>query len=174
MHRGRYPRRALSRVKSGILSHSYPPNTVVCLHSRENYRGQALWEGHLEDGFPEVGAELPCPPEWRLAPAVFSADVLLQCTGELPKGLFDRRQLWWGRRPGTQPSAVNRQLKEPLVHKHPRGVAVRQQVARAVELEIRPRTLARILRSHRQGSEKLSQRLDEEGHRVYGGPAQRL
>ena len=65
MHRGRYPRRALFRVKSGVLSHSYPLNTVVCLYSRENYRGQALREGHLEDGFPEVGAELPCPPEWR-------------------------------------------------------------------------------------------------------------
>src|SRR5829696_7026148 len=74
----------------------------------------------------------------------------------------------------SHPSAVNRQLEEPLVHKHPRGVAVRQQVARAVELEIRPRTLARILRSHRQGSEELSQRLDEKGHRVYGGTAQRL
>src|SRR5215212_10557132 len=98
----------------------------------------------------------------------------LQRTGELPKVLFDRRQLRWGRRPGTHPGAVDRQLEETLVHKHPGGVAVRQQVACAVELEIRPRTLARILRSHRQGSEKLSQRLDEEGHRVYGGPAQRL
>jgi hypothetical protein len=108
------------------------------------------------------------------APAVLSADVLLQRTGELPKRPFDRRQLWWSGRPGTQPGAVNRQLEEPLVHKHPRGVTVRQQVARAVELETRPRTLARILRSQRQGSEKLSQRLDEEGHRVYGGTAQRL
>jgi Stage II sporulation protein E (SpoIIE) len=43
------------------------------------------------------------------------------------------------------------------VHKHPRGVAVQQQVARAVELEIRPRTLARTLRSHRQGSDKVEE-----------------
>ena len=53
-----------------------------------------------------------------LAPAVISADMLLQRTGELPKGLFDRRQLWWGRRPGTQRSAVTRQLEETLVHKY--------------------------------------------------------
>ena len=56
----------------------------------------------------EVNALVDAP---ALAPAVFSADVLLQRTGELPKGLFDRRQFWWGRRPGTQPSAVNRQLE---------------------------------------------------------------
>jgi hypothetical protein len=56
MHRGRYPRRALFRVKSGVLSHSYPLNTVVCLYSRENYRGQALWEGHLE--LPPIGWQL--------------------------------------------------------------------------------------------------------------------
>jgi hypothetical protein len=77
-----------------------------------------------------------------LAPSVFSADVLLQRAGQLPKGFFDCRQFWWGRRQGAQPSAVNRQLEETLVHKHSRGVAVRQQVARTVELEIWPRTIA--------------------------------
>src|SRR5829696_8939225 len=35
----------------------------------------------------EVNALVDTP---ALAPSVFSADVLLQCTGELPKGFFDR------------------------------------------------------------------------------------
>ena len=61
---------------------------------------------------------------------------------------------------GQLPSADLQPYSVDSVHRHPRGVAVRQQVARAVELEIRPRTLARILRSHRQRSEESSQRLE--------------
>jgi hypothetical protein len=165
----------------GVLQVFYPPS-ISCsrcgryVNDLYGHIGLVQVNGrllptHFEKVDREVNELVDTP---ALAPAVFSADVLLQRMGELPKGFFDRRQLWWSGRAGAQPGAVNRQLEEPLVHKHPRGVAVRQQVARAVELEIRPRTLARMLRSHRQGSEKFSQRLDEEGHRVYGGPAQRL
>src|SRR5215212_9554198 len=79
--------------------------------------------------------------------------MLLQRKGELPKGFFDLHQLWWSRRLSARPGAVNRQLEEPLVHKHPRGVAMRQQVTCAVELAVRSSILARIFRPHRHGYE---------------------